>query len=213
MMTSIRLPLLAATIAAALSVSSFAADQPAPPPPPSTDLSAIPSATYTLDPAHTSITFMISHLGFSNFTGRFDKPTGTLKLNSKKPEKSKIEVAVETASVDTNVAKLDEHLKGEQFFDAAKYPEIKFKSTKIEKLSDTTGKITGDLTLHGVTKPVTLDVTFHGGGPFMGKGVRLGFAAKTAIKRTDFGMSYFAPMLGDEVTLIIESEFAGEQKS
>ena len=212
MMPSLRVPLLAAGLTAALTFSSFglAADQPAPAAPagPSTDLSAVPKATYNLDPAHTNIIFVINHLGFSNMIGRFDTIGGALDFNSKKPEKSKLTVKVDAASVDTKVAKLDEHLKGADFFDVAKYPDIKFKSTKVEKLSDSTGKITGDLTLHGVTKPVTLDVTFHGAGPhMMTKAMVLGFGAKATIKRSDFGISQYVPMVGDEVTLIIESEF------
>ena len=197
----------------AFSSAAFAADQPAaappaPPPGPSTDATIVPKGTYTLDPAHTNVIFKISHLGFSNFIGRFDTIGGELTFNGKKPEKSKLNVKVDPASVDTKVAKLDEILKSDGFFDVAKFPAVTFKSTKVEKLTDTTGKVTGDLTLHGVTKPVVLDVTFHGAGANpMSKAMILGFAAQTTIKRSDFGITKYAPMLGDDVTLIIETEF------
>ena len=200
---------LAGCFAAALALTPLAraADMPAPPAP-STDLTNIPKGDYKLDPDHANVVFQISHLGYSTFIGRFDKITGDLNFNSAKPEKSKLKVTVDAGSIDTKVAALDEHLKKADFFDTAKYPEITFKSTKVEKLSDSTGRVTGDLTLHGVTKPVTLDVTFHGGGanPMMKK-VILGFGAVTKIKRSDFGISQYVPMVGDEVTLIIEAEF------
>jgi polyisoprenoid-binding protein YceI len=210
MMPSRRAPLLAAGLAAFLCVSSIAlaADQPAAPPAPTTDLSAVPKGDYVMDLSHTNVIFKVNHLGFSTFIGRFNTASGALAFNSKRPEKSKLTVKLDPASVDTKVAKLDEHLKGADFFDVAKFPAVTFKSTKIEKLTDTTGKVTGDLTLHGVTKPVTLDVTFHGAGPHaMSKAMTLGFGAKTTIKRSDFGISTYVPMVGDEVMLIIESEF------
>jgi len=199
----------AAGLAAALSLSSLgiAADMPMPPAP-STDLTKIPKATYALDPNHVNVVFKISHLGFSTFIGRFNTIGGELAFNSSKPEKSKLTVKIDPASVDTKVAKLDEHLKGEDFFNVAKFPEVTFKSAKIEKLSESTGKVTGDLTLHGVTKPVTLDVVFHGAGLFpMTGAMTLGFDAEAKIKRSDFGIDKYIPMVGDEVTLIIEAEF------
>jgi polyisoprenoid-binding protein YceI len=220
MMSSLRVPLLAAGLTVALGLSAIglstiglAADQPAQaptmPPGPSTNLTAVPKGTYMLDPSHANVVFKISHLGFSTFIGRFNTIGGELDLNSKKPEKSKLNVKIDPASVDTKVAKLDEHLKGADFFDVAKYPAVTFKSTKIEKLTDSTGKVTGDLTLHGVTKPVTLDVVFHGAAPhMMTKAMTLGFDAETKIKRSDFGITAFVPAVGDEVTLLIEAEFS-----
>jgi polyisoprenoid-binding protein YceI len=198
----------------ALSSAALAADAPAAAPQPalsSTDLTKVAKGSYALDPDHANVIFEISHLGFSEYIGRFDKISGTLDFNNTKPEKSKLKVSIDTASIDTKVAALDTHLKTADFFDATKYPEIKFKSTKVEKLSDTTGKVTGDLTLHGVTKPVTLDVTFHGAGthPMTKKSV-IGFGARGTIKRSDFGMDKYISMVGDEVTLVIESEFDGE---
>lgn len=208
MMPSPRLPLLAAGLAAVLSLSSFALAQDQPPPAPTTELSAVPKGKYTVDLGHTNVLFKVSHLGFSTFIGRFDTISGELELNPKKPEKSKLTAKIDPASVNTKVDKLDEHMKNEDFFNVAKYPAITFKSTKIEKLTDTTGKVTGDLTMLGVTKPVTFDVTFHGFGlhPFT-KAPTLGFAAKTVVKRSEFGMTKYAPGIGDEVTVVIQSEF------
>jgi polyisoprenoid-binding protein YceI len=201
---------LAAGFAAALALSTYAFGADAPPAPPavSTDLTNIPSDKYSLDPNHANVVWQISHMGFSTLMGRFDKIAGTLDFNSKKPEKSKLKVTLETASIDSKVPALDTHLKGEDFFQADKYPEIKFKSTKIEKLSDSTGKVTGDLTLHGVTKPITLDVIFHGGGTHpMTKKAVIGFDAKTTIKRSEFGMEKYVQFVGDDVTLLISAEF------
>ena len=165
------------------------------------------SGTYSIDPTHTNVLFSLSHLGFSNYYGRFDTIAGNLVFDAKDPEKSKLDVTIDVASIDTNNEKLQGELKGPQWFDAAKFPTATFTSTSIEKLSPTSGKVTGNLTLHGVTKPVTLDVTLNGAGsnPIM-KVEELGFSAKTTISRSDFGVSQYVPMVGDNVTLIIESE-------
>lgn len=172
------------------------------------DLKEIPRGKYTLDLAHANILFKISHLGFSTFIGRFDAFEATLDFRSNKLEKSKLAVKIDPASVNTKVEKLDEHLRGADFFDTATYPEAGFKSTKIEKIDDRTGKVTGDLTLHGVTKPVTLDVTFYGGAPNpLSKKMTLGFSARGLINRSDFGMTKYVPMVGDTVALVIEAEF------
>lgn len=174
---------------------------------PTTDLSKTTSGVYEIDPSHTNVIWGINHMGFSTYYGRFNKIEGTLNFDAKAPEKSKLDVTINPASVDTNNEKLQAELIGPQWFDTAKYPRITFVSTKIEKLSATGGKVTGDLTLHGVTKPVTLDVTFNGAGanPIM-KVEELGFSAKGKIKRSDFNVSQYIPMVGDEVELTISSE-------
>ena len=174
---------------------------------PSTALDAATSGTYEIEPTHTSVLFGISHLGFSQFHGRFNTVSGEMNFDAKAPEQSSVNITIDIASIDTNHAELEGKLKGDEWFDAATFATATFKSTKVEKLTDTTGKVTGDLTLHGVTKPVTLDVTFNGSGnnPFSNKPM-LGFSAKGAIKRSDFGISAFIPMVGDDVSLAIESE-------
>jgi polyisoprenoid-binding protein YceI len=174
---------------------------------PSTALDKVASGTYEIDPTHTSVQFGISHLGFSTYQGRFNTVAGTLTFDAKAPEKSALSVTVNVDSVDTNNAKLESELKGAQWFDTTKFPTATFTSTHIEKLTETVGKVTGNLTLHGITKPVTLEVTFNGGGmnSFMNV-AELGFSAHGSIKRSDFGINQYIPMVGDEVALSVETE-------
>ena len=185
--------------AALLANSAFAAD----------GLDKAVSATYQLDKTHANVIFNLAHMGMSRYFGRFNALDGKLEFDAKAPEKSKLNITVNMNTVDTNNDTLESELKDKDWFDTAKYPTATFTSTKVEKLSDSKGKVTGDLTLHGVTKPVTLDVTFNGAGqhPMM-KGVdMLGFSATTSIKRSEFGVSKYIPMVGDDVTLTIEAEF------
>lgn len=173
------------------------------------DLSQIPSGTYETEKNHTALFFEISHFGLSAYIGSFDTLDAKLTFDNADPTLSTVEATIDPASVDTRVTKLNEHLKDADFFDVANFPQATFKSTKVEKTGDTTGKITGDLTLHGVTKQVTLDVTFNGGAPNpFSKQFTLGFSGRTVIKRSDFGISAFLPKVGDTVALRIEAEFA-----
>lgn len=174
---------------------------------PTTKLDTVPSGTYSIEPTHTSVLFGISHMGFSHFHGRFNTVSGDLKFDANAPEKSSVKVTIDIASIDTNHAELEGKLKGADWFDAAKYATATFTSTKVEKFTDTSGKVTGDFTLHGITKPLTLDVTFNGAGVNPISSVNmLGFSATAKIKRSDFGVSQYIPMVGDEVTLAIETE-------
>lgn len=195
------LALLAASCVALTSACALAFNAP------STKLDGVPSGTYEIDPSHTSVQFGISHLGFSSYQGRFNTTAGTLTFDAKAPEKSTLNVTIDAASIDTNHTELEGKLKGADWFDTAKFPTATFISTKIEKLSDATGTVTGDFTLHGVTKPVTLSVTFNGAGnnPFANV-PQLGFSAKGTIKRSDFGISQYLPAVGDEVSIAIEAE-------
>jgi len=174
----------------------------------STDIKDLPTGAYELDPNHTSIIFKINHLGFSHYTGRFDKMEATLNFNNGAPEQSALNVTVYPNSIDTNNAKLEEELRGDKFFDVIKFPRATFQSTNVERTGPATGKITGDFTLMGVTHPLTLDVTLIGAGkrPMDGKLV-LGFSATGTFKRSDFGLSNLLPLVGDDVTLEIETEF------
>lgn len=177
--------------------------------------SSLPSGAYTLDPAHTSVTWQVSHLGLSNYTARFAKVEGTLDFDAKDPTKSKLSVSVDPASIRTDFPTPKEKdfdkelVEGADWFNALKFPAITYTSTKIEKTSDKTGKITGNLSFLGVTQPLTLDVTFNGGfakHPFTGAAA-MGFSARGSLKRSQWGMAKYLPMVGDDVTLIIESEF------
>lgn len=163
-------------------------------------------AVYTLDPTHTFPTFEISHLGFSTFRGRFDRTEGTVTLDTAKKSGS-VEVTIDVNSVSTGVAKLDEHLKNEDFFDAKKYPTITFRSTKFKFDGDKVDEVSGDLTMHGVTRPVTLDVDDFNCKQHPLAGVwACGANLETKIKRSDWGISKYSPNVGEEVTLQIEVE-------
>lgn len=163
---------------------------------------------YLLDPSHTTVMFGVSHLGFSKHLGRFNKVEGAFTLDAAAPEKSSVAVTIDAASIDTNDAKRDEHLRNKDFFDVATYPTLTYKSTAVKKTGENTATVTGDLTLHGVTKPVTLEVTLAKAGPHPVDNTKImaGFSARGTLKRSDFGMTYGLPVLGDEVELIIETE-------
>lgn len=162
---------------------------------------------YKLDPAHTAVVFVVDHLGFSNAIGRFNTVAGDVAFDKDAVQNNSVTVVIDTASVDTNHAKRDEHLKSPDFFNVKEFPKLTFKSTKVEKTGDKTGKLHGELTLLGVTKPVVLDVTFNKDGVSpASKQDTVGFSARGTIKRSDFGMKYGAPNIGDEIELIIEAE-------
>lgn len=172
------------------------------------------AASYEFDTAHTQIMFKVNHLGFSNSHGRFMKFDGTLDFDAADVAKSKLDVTIDTASIDMGDQKWDDHLKNADFFDVEKFPSMTFKSTKVEKTGEKTGKVTGDLTILGVTKPVTLDVVMNkmGKHPMSGK-EHVGFSATGTLKRSDFGMNYGLPNVGDTVTLMIEAEASAKDAS
>jgi polyisoprenoid-binding protein YceI len=164
--------------------------------------------TFAIDPAHSTAIFRINHLGFSNTWGAFTDVAGTFVVDKDAPANSKVSVVIKTQSVTTNHAKRDDHLRSPDFLNAAEFPEMKFVSTKVEKSGDKTARITGNLTLLGVTKPVVLEAVEVGEGPHpMRKDqYHLGFSAKGKIKRSEFGMNYSVPAIGDDVDLVIEVE-------
>lgn len=177
----------------------------------------IPSGNYVSDAAHTNLLWSIKHFGLSNYYGRFDKIEAKLDLNSSDIEKSVLHVTVDPKSVDTNYPEtpnsFNEEIAGEMFFDAAKYNEITYQSTSIKLTGEKTGKVTGNLTFHGVTKPVVLDVTLNGTLPShpMTKKPAIGFSATGVIKRSDFGVNELEGPLSDDVNLTIEAEFKPAQ--
>lgn len=178
-------------------------------PVPSKDVTTATGGVYTLDSSHANIVFGISHLGFSTYMGRFNRFDATLDFKPADLAKCALEVTVQTASIDVHNSELEAKLLAKDFFDSQTFKEAKFVATGIVKTGNNTGKVTGNLTLKGVTKPVTLDVVFngHGDNPFSG-GKMLGFSAKGSFKRSDFGMDAYLPAVGDNVTLTIEVEFA-----
>lgn len=161
--------------------------------------------SYKLDPVHTQIMFTVNHLGFSNPTGSFVKFDGGFNFDENNFENSSADVTIQTSSIDMNNATWNEHLSGEQWFDVTKFPTMEFKSTKVVKTGDKSMDVTGNFTLHGVTKPVTLKVTFNKKGDQMGK-QKAGFNATTTIDRTQFGMSTYAPMVGANIDIHLNVE-------
>lgn len=168
--------------------------------------SAHAAETYKLDANHTAITWHINHFGFSTPSGKFMSVDGEVTLDEANPAASSVKVTVDVNGINSGVAKLDEHLKAPDFFDVAKFPTATFVSKKVQLTGKDTAKVDGDLTLHGVTKPVTLDVKLNKIGENMMKLKTAGFTASTTLKRSDFGMTTYVPNLGDDVKIEIESE-------
>ena len=177
------------------------------------------ASTWNIDPDHSNIGFKVRHLMVSNVKGNFDKYSGTVDINDKDITKSKVEVTIDTNSINTNVQKRDEHLRSADFFDVAKFPTMTFVSKKVAKAGNDKLKVTGNLTLHGVTKEVVLDVE----GPSkeskdpMGM-IRSGATASTKINRKDFGLAWNKALetggvaVGEEVTITLEIEMIKAQQ-
>ena len=171
--------------------------------------SRITSGTYDVDTGHTQLLFTVTHLGFSNYTGQFTQPTGTLTVDRARPANSRVDITFPIDKVSTTVAALNTHLMSADFFDAARFPTARFVSTGIV-VRGTTGTITGNLTLHGVTRPVTLQARFVGAGsaPMSPPALNIGFSATGSINRSDFGLGYGIPLVSDRVDLVINAAFA-----
>jgi polyisoprenoid-binding protein YceI len=166
------------------------------------------SGTYSADPAHSTILFQTNHLGLSTFVARFDDYTTDLKIDVDDFSKSSLVVTVKPDSVDINLPLFAEHMSSENWFDVAKYPEVTFKSTSFEQTSPTEGKVTGDLTIRGITKPLTLAVRLVGAGLHpMKQSQVFGIEARGIVKRSEYGMTYGLPLVPDDVKLIINAEF------
>jgi polyisoprenoid-binding protein YceI len=168
---------------------------------------ALAADTWQIDPNHSSAQFSVRHMGISTVRGAFTKVTGSVDYDSSQPEHSSVDVTIDANSVDTRVDMRDKDLKSDHFFDVAKYPTITFKSTKVESAGPGKLKVLGDLTIHGVTKPVTLDV--EGPTPPVkdpkGK-LHMGVSATTKVKRSDFAMTFGQGMVGDDVEITIDAE-------
>ena len=167
----------------------------------------VATGTYTVDTDHTQIAWGINHLGFNVYYGIFGGTTGTLTLDPAKPASASVSLTIPIEQVTTTSEKLNAHLKTADFFDTTKFPTATFKSTGVV-VDGLRAKITGDLTLKGITKPVVLDARFTGAGPNpMSKIETVGFEARATIKRSDYGITYALPVLGDEVSLHITAAF------
>ena len=169
---------------------------------------AAQAADYQIDKQgqHASVNFKISHLGYSWIYGRFNDFEGTFSWDADKPEASAINVTVNTESVDTNHAERDKHIRSEDFLNVAENATATFTSTGVEVTGDNSAKVSGDLTLNGVTKPVVLDANFIGEGDDPWGGYRAGFDATTTLKLADFGIDYNLGPASETVELILTVE-------
>jgi polyisoprenoid-binding protein YceI len=168
-------------------------------------LTAFGADTFKIDPVHSSVIFSVKHFGVTDFYGDFKEATGTVVFDTADPSKSSVDVSISTESLDTRNEKRDQHLKSPDFFNAKQFPALSFKSTKIEGSGDTY-KVTGDLTIHGVTKPVTVDFK-RGADGKGGKGeVRGGGETRFTIKRSDYGMAFMQGPVGDDVNIVLSLE-------
>ena len=169
-------------------------------------------STWAFDQAHSSVNFMVRHMVVSKVRGRFTKWDGTLAMDETNPVGGSVEVSIEAGSIDTGVEQRDGHLRSPDFFDVAKFPTLTFKSTKVEAAGAGALKVTGDLTMHGVTRPVVLDVEYSGSAKDPWGGVRAGFSARTTIDRKDFGLAYNqlletgGVLVGETIEIAIEAE-------
>ena len=206
--------LLAASVI--LSAPGFAAPTAAPKARPA----PVPAGVYTIDKAHTSLIFRVNHLGFSWFTARFAKVDGKLQFDPAKPETSSITATVDPRSLELGnpPAGFSDQLLGKDWLDAAAFPQITFRSTKVQRTGRNSARITGELALHGVTHPVVLLATYNGGYPGIPQldpQARIGFSAHCSFKRSDFGVAFGVPAPGstigvsDAVEVTIETEFNG----
>jgi polyisoprenoid-binding protein YceI len=167
---------------------------------------ALKAGTYKIDPDHTHAYFVVSHLGITPFMGRFDDIQGTFVVGDK-ADKSSVKASIRVDSINTKQPKIEEHLRSPDFFDAAKFPTMEFQSTKVNWNAKGEGTMTGQLTIHGVTRPVDFHLKLTGVGVGFRGEVRAGFEAKTTIKRTDFGMKWGMPnVVGETVEITLAAE-------
>lgn len=196
-----------------LAAGAVAAQTPAAPQP--------PAGQYYMDRSHTSVVFRVNHMGFSRYTARFSRVDGKLQFDPQNPAAMRVEATIDPASLELNAppAGFHEQLMGKDWFDSSRFPQISFRSTKVELTGPNAAKVTGELALHGVTQPVEMQVTYNGGYPlnsFDPGGARIGFSAHGVLKRSAFGVSTGVPAPGssmgvsDEVDFAIETEFSSK---
>jgi polyisoprenoid-binding protein YceI len=185
----------------------------------------VPAGEYKMDHAHSTLIFRVSHMGFSHYTARFHKFDAKLQFDPRNLTATQLTATIDPRSIETDYPdpkyNFNEELAGEHFLDAAKFPEITFRTTQVEDLGNQAMRVHGDLTLHGVTKPIVLDATYNGGysGHPMDPQARVGFSAHGTLRRSDFGIAGGIPGVGsnmgvgDQVAIVIESEFQGPPKA
>ena len=185
----------------------------------------VPAGEYQMDHAHSTLIFRLSHMGFSHYTARFHRFDAQLQFDPRNLAATQLTATVDPRSIETDYPdpkyNFNEELAGEHFLDAAKFPEITFRTTQVEDLGNQAMRVHGELTLHGVTKPIVLDATYNGGysGHPMDPQARVGFSAQGTLRRSDFGIAGGIPQVGsnmgvgDQVAIVIESEFNGPPKA
>ena len=194
---------VSSTIVAFIAASAVMAASPAAP-----TLSSVKAGTYKVESYHMQVGFSLSHFGFTSYSGLFSGATGSLRLDPANPSADRLEVTIPVDSILTTVPKLTDELKGEKWFDATKFPQATFTSTSVAVGPDGVATIAGNLTLHGVTKPIVLHAHLMGAGVNpIDKMYTIGFQASGTIKRSEFGVSMYAPALGDDVELTIAGAF------
>jgi polyisoprenoid-binding protein YceI len=189
---------------AALSATAAAAQ----PPPPNPNPAAVQPGVYAIEPSHTQVVFKVSHMGFTTYFGEFSNASGTLTLDPAHPEASSLTVSIPVGSVHVASAKLEEELKSADWLDPAKFPTATFVSTKVTPTTPGHAIVQGDLTLHGVTRPATFEAKFNAGGVnMMNHAFTTGFEVSGHIKRSQFGVTKYVPLIGDDVELEISAAF------
>ena len=174
--------------------------------------------SWQIDPSHSQLEFSIRHMMITTVRGHFDKFSGTVNFNEADPTRSTVTAQIDVASINTRDAKRDGHLRSPDFFDAEHYPTATFKSTKIEKLDKSHGRITGDLSIRGITRPVILDVEFTGMGTMWGR-TSAGFSAQTKFNRKDWGLNWNQTLesggllVGEVVTVNVELELVKQAET
>jgi len=168
--------------------------------------------TWSIDPAHSHVEFAVKHLMISTVKGRFGIVGGTVRTDDADPAKADVDVEIDANSIDTRQEQRDAHLKSADFFDVEKFPKLTFKSTRVHDVDGDAFKLTGDLTIHGVTRPITLDVTSEGRGKDPWGGERSGFSATGKIKRSEFGLTWNQVLeaggfaVGDDIKISLDVE-------
>lgn len=198
----------ATTIATAIALTSCSALISAAWSPPNPNPAAAPAGAYAIEPAHTQVMFSVLHFGLTNYSGVFPDTSGTLRFDPADPARMAVDVRVKVATLRTTSTVLDGKLRGEDWLDAARFPEMRFVSTRVTRTGPNTADIAGELTLHGQTHPLLLRATYYGAAvsPFSHR-MQLGFALAGTLRRSDWGVTNFVPVISDAVTLTIAAAF------
>ena len=200
--------ILAATLIATVAVPAIAQIATTPQQPGQPAAARVAAGTYQVDAPHTQVTWEVNHMGFSMLQGQFGASGGSITIDPKKPAQTKVDVTFAIDQLSVTSEQFAHHLKSGDFFDAAANPTARFVSTSVTPRGPSRAVLNGNLTIKGVTKPVTLDVTFVGAGTNpMSKKVNFGFTGTGTIKRSDFGLGYAAPVVSDDVKLTVHAAF------